>query len=179
MGGKISRTGIIGFFFAYLLLLAVAPVSAQSSEETLIVAGAPPIHETTLPHLSTISSRLISRPIFEHLADVDPITWDYTRPMLAERWEMSEDAKTWTFYLRQGVSFHDGWGELSAEDVKFSLELLLRQDAINSTASLWRQLIDRIEVVDPLTVRLVLTESNPDVLFELSSWREVQILSKK
>ena len=179
MGGKIGRTGIVGFFLAYLLVLAVAPVSAQSSGETLIVAGAPPIHETTLPHLSTISSRLISRPIFEHLADVDPVTWDYTKPMLAERWDMSEDAKTWTFYLRKGVSFHDGWGELSAEDVKFSLELLLRQDAINSTASLWRKLIDRIEVVDPLTVRLILTESNPDVLFELSSAREVQIVSKK
>lgn len=77
------------------------------------------------------------------------------------------------------MPFHEGWGDLTAEDVKFSLELLLRDDAINSTASFWRQLIDRIEVVDATTVRLHLKESNPELLFELSSAREVQILSKK
>jgi peptide/nickel transport system substrate-binding protein len=55
----------------------------------------------------------------------------------------------------------------------------LHQDTINSTASFWRQLIKQIDVVEPSTVRLHLTESNPDVLFELSSACEVQILSKK
>ncbi len=45
-------------------------------------------------------------------------------PCLAEYWEISSDGKKYTFYLRKGVKFHHG-RELSAEDVKFSLERLL------------------------------------------------------
>jgi peptide/nickel transport system substrate-binding protein len=41
-------------------------------------------------------------------------------PMLAESWEVSADAQTWTFHIRQGVEFHKGFGELTAEDVEFS-----------------------------------------------------------
>jgi len=39
---------------------------------------------------------------------------------LAESWEISEDATTWTFNLRQGVQFHKGYGEMTAEDVVYS-----------------------------------------------------------
>jgi ABC-type transport system substrate-binding protein len=49
-------------------------------------------------------------------------------PALAEYWVISEDGKTCTFYLRKGVKFHHG-RELEAEDVKFSLERLVRKDA--------------------------------------------------
>jgi ABC-type transport system substrate-binding protein len=45
-------------------------------------------------------------------------------PCLAEYWEISPDGKKHTFYLRRGVKFHHG-RELSAEDVKFSLERIL------------------------------------------------------
>jgi ABC-type transport system substrate-binding protein len=42
---------------------------------------------------------------------------DYTlKPGLAERWELQPDGKTWRFFLRQGVTFHDG-APFSADDV--------------------------------------------------------------
>ena len=41
---------------------------------------------------------------------------------LAEKWEATEDGKTWTFHLRHGVKFHGGFGELTADDVVFSLK---------------------------------------------------------
>ena len=47
---------------------------------------------------------------------------------LAEYWVISEDGKTYTFYLRQGIKFHHG-RELEAGDVKFSLERLIRGDS--------------------------------------------------
>jgi peptide/nickel transport system substrate-binding protein len=153
----------------------VVPASAQ----TLVVAGEPPTHEASLPHQGSMSQKLPWRPMYEYLFDVDPATWDYARPMLAERWQMSSDAKTWTLFLRRGVTFHENWGEMTAEDVKFSLELLMGKDAIATTTAYWRKLVDRIEVVDRHTVRFHLKGPEPDLFFELSSAREAQILSKK
>ncbi|MCF8884552.1 MAG: ABC transporter substrate-binding protein [Aigarchaeota archaeon] len=46
------------------------------------------------------------------------------KPHVAERWEVSEDGLTWTFYLRKGVKFHSG-RELTAEDVVFSLRRMI------------------------------------------------------
>jgi peptide/nickel transport system substrate-binding protein len=39
---------------------------------------------------------------------------------LAESWSISEDFTTWTFKIRQGVQFHKGYGEMTAEDVAWS-----------------------------------------------------------
>lgn len=173
----LMRTGLCLLVGLTALLDGAGP--SPASAQTLVVASVPPIHEVTLPHLGAQSSKLLTRPMVEHLVQVDPVTWDYTKPMLAERWEASPDAKTWTFFLRRGIPFHGGWGDVTAEDVKFSLELLAGKGALASTTAYWRKLIDRIEVVDPHTVRLHLKVSAPDLLFELSNAREVQILSKK
>src|SRR5690606_12218947 len=45
-------------------------------------------------------------------------------PWLAERHEVTDDGRTWTFHLRRGVKFHDG-NEVDAEAVRFSFERLL------------------------------------------------------
>lgn len=75
-------------------------------------------------------------------------------PGVAEDWEVSDDGLTWTFYLREGIEFHDGWGELTAEDVKFSIERFMNEKAVASAASLWRDAVDTITVVDPYTVEI-------------------------
>src|SRR5207244_8888496 len=45
-------------------------------------------------------------------------------PDLAHSWEIAQDGKTYTFFLRQGVTFHDG-GALTAEDVKATFQRLI------------------------------------------------------
>src|SRR6266536_4355452 len=52
--------------------------------------------------------------------DMNPI------PELAESWEVSKDALTWTFKLRQGVKFHDGQ-EMTSADVKFTFDRLFEK----------------------------------------------------
>ncbi|MCY3690431.1 MAG: ABC transporter substrate-binding protein [Chloroflexota bacterium] len=42
--------------------------------------------------------------------------------LLAESWEISDDFLTWTFKLNQGVQFHKGYGEMTAEDVVWSMQ---------------------------------------------------------
>src|SRR6516225_4653305 len=48
-------------------------------------------------------------------------------PDLAASWESSDDLKTWTFHLRQGVKFHDG-KTLDANDVVFTFNRTLDKD---------------------------------------------------
>ncbi|MBI4333000.1 MAG: ABC transporter substrate-binding protein [Chloroflexi bacterium] len=74
-------------------------------------------------------------PMYEALWEDDPDTREL-RPMLAETLpQWSEDNKTLYITLRQGVQFHDGWGELTAEDVKFSMELVGPRDSVNAAKS--------------------------------------------
>ncbi len=53
-----------------------------------------------------LSGRVVNQ-IFETLVTFDGAT-TRIKPALAESWETSPDGKTWTFHLRQGVTFHDG-----------------------------------------------------------------------
>ena len=109
-----------------------------------------------------------TRHMLEYLAMTGPD--NVTRPMLAERWEASEDLKTWTFYLRKGVKWHNG-DDFTAEDVKFNFERWTDPDLGSSNIGLSsvsamvedkdgkKSLIDgAIEIVDDHTIRFNLTK---------------------
>src|SRR6185312_4624469 len=70
-------------------------------------------HDTT--------SNLVINLLFSQLVYTDPDTLDVA-PDLATKWDVSPDGKTYTFTLRQGVTFHDGQ-PLTADDVKFTYDL--------------------------------------------------------
>ncbi len=55
-------------------------------------------------------------------------------PDIAESWERSQDGKTYTFYLRHGVKFHDG-KEVKASDFKYSLERACDPNTGSQTAA--------------------------------------------
>lgn len=65
---------------------------------------------------------------------------------LAENWEVSHSAasSTYTFYIRKGARFHNG-DEVTAEDVKFSIEYFMRPAAMSSGVDVLRKFVDRIE----------------------------------
>lgn len=84
---------------------------------------------------------------------------------LAERWEVSDDELTWTFYLKKGVKFHNG-KELTAKDVKASYDRLLNQnDPMRYTATM--AYIDRCEIVDDYTVKLITKQPSGPMLASL------------
>ena len=55
-------------------------------------------------------------------------------PDIAEKWQVSQDGKTYTFYLRQDVSFHDG-RQVKAEDFKYSWERACDPETRSMTAA--------------------------------------------
>jgi len=73
---------------------------------------------------------------------------------LAETWSMSPDARTYTFHLRQGVVFHGDWGELSAEDVKFTIEKATSEGSKNGAVGYLSETVESIETPDRYTVVL-------------------------
>lgn len=95
-------------------------------------------------------------------------------PGLADAWEISDDGLTYTFTLRSGVTFHDGT-TMDAEDVKFSLDRILAEDSANAQKALYAA-ISSVEVVDPQTVRLTLSEPNGNMLFNLA-WGDAVIVA--
>lgn len=84
---------------------------------------------------------------------------DEVQGELAESWEVSDDAKTWTFTLRPDVQWQKGYGEVTAEDVKFTFERQLDPDTGAIYASAF-EVIDSIEVVDKYVVRFDLKQPN-------------------
>jgi len=115
-----QRLGFIGFVVMVLICtLGVAPVPAAPPEGTLTVAVATFGNERWLPHQYVAAEDIVLKPMLENLLSRDLKTGSMS-PMLAERWEVLDGGRTWKFYLRQGIHFHDGWGEVTAEDVKFT-----------------------------------------------------------
>jgi peptide/nickel transport system substrate-binding protein len=118
-------------------------------------------------------------PMFNGLVRFKPedINPEKIEPDLAERWERSKDGLVWTFYLRKGVKFHKGYGELTAEDVKFSLEKAANKATSGFAADY--SALDKVEVIDKYTVRLTFKSTIPSVLGILTNYHGGYIVSKK
>jgi len=123
---------------------------ADAPVGTLTVAVATFGNERWLPHLYVGAEDVVLKPMYENLLSRDPKTGELS-PMLAERWRVADGGRTWTFYLRKGVQFHGGVGELTAEDVRFTFATIARDGSANSLAPEFR-LIKSMEVENPYTI---------------------------
>jgi peptide/nickel transport system substrate-binding protein len=99
-------------------------------------------------------------------------------PDLAQRWEISADKLVYTFYLRDGVKFHDGT-PFSAEDVVATFRRIIwpPQGIVSPNRELFA-IVDKVEAVDRLTVRFTLKEPRAYFLELLADPSSV-IYSKK
>src|SRR5437868_2122832 len=86
-------------------------------------------------------------------------------PMLAESWRQIDD-KTWEFKLRKGVKFHDG-EPVNADAVKFNIDRLSTPDVLGHAQFPTSVGLDRVEVVDDSTVRIITKQYAATLLLEL------------
>lgn len=93
--------------------------------------------------------------IFEYLFAYDSV-FD-VKPMLADSFEVSDDALTYTISLREGVTFHDG-AEMTADDVVVSIN---RWGELSGEGTATFERVEEIAATDPLTVSI--TMSSPFV----------------
>jgi peptide/nickel transport system substrate-binding protein len=85
-------------------------------------------------------------------------------PLLATSWEISKDGKEYTFKLRPNVKFASG-NPLTAEDVRFTFTRLKN---LKGNASWQMDPLKEVQVIDPMTVKMILNEPNGDWLAILS-----------
>jgi peptide/nickel transport system substrate-binding protein len=154
---------------AVALMLATLPVSAQSLRIGL--AEDPDILDPTLAR--TYVGRIVFASLCDKLFDIDEKL--NLVPQLALSHETSEDGKVVTIKLRPNVKFHDG-EPMDAEAVKFSLERHMTMQGSFRKPEL--AAVSKVEVVDPLTVRLVLKAPFSPLIAQLSD-RAGMIVSPK
>ena len=90
-------------------------------------------------------------------------------PNLATEWSANDDATEWIFKLREGVKFHDG-SDFDAADVVYTLEHV-RDPEFDSPAASVIGMVDTIEAVDRLTVRMTLEAPYADLPLQLMDYR--------
>ncbi|HOI35669.1 MAG TPA: ABC transporter substrate-binding protein, partial [Mesotoga infera] len=111
----------------------------------------------------------INRNIFDQLVAQD-VNYDLV-PQLATSWEVSEDGKEYTFYLRKGVKWHDG-EPFTSRDVKYTLESIVtnKGSAYNNVAMI-------TEVVCPDDYTAVVKLQDPYAPFiPFLAWYGTQIM---
>lgn len=98
---------------------------------TFGAAGAPEMFD---PFYATDGETFrVTRQMFQGLVGIKPGSAEIV-PELATEWESSEDGKTWTFTLQDGVTFHDGT-EFNAEAVCANFERMFSQEGAGQTAA--------------------------------------------
>ncbi|WP_395449000.1 ABC transporter substrate-binding protein [Aminobacter sp. UC22_36] len=156
--GFLASASIISFGIA-IGMLPPAAAWATESEAVIVLsrqesgaANYDPIRAVTL----NIAAGLIYDRLVEQAADQS------YHPHLAESWVVSPDGMSWTFKLRQGVTFTDG-EPFNAATIAWWIPKFK-----GSENEYMVDAIERVEIVDDHTVRFVLKRPEPNLIFNLA-----------
>src|SRR5262249_52065032 len=130
---------------AVVSVLSLSTLSrAQEPKGTLIFAVESLAAQTLDPILETRPGNAVYQaPMYDSLVGFD-LDKGGLGPGVAERWIMSEDGLSWTFYLRPGQTFHNG-DPLRADDVKFSLERQMSPKSLAAAPASVRRSIQSLD----------------------------------
>src|ERR1700722_7611314 len=145
-------------------LVAAGPAMAANTEEAtpkrggtltyMIPADAPPSLDGH--RASTFAMLHATAPFYSVLVRVNPENPSDTTHLVCDLWTAiptpTDDGKTWTFKIREGVKFHDG-SPLTAADVAESRhEIIFPRPGVLSVRQNWWAVADAVETPDSTTV---------------------------
>jgi peptide/nickel transport system substrate-binding protein len=152
------------------LVLALASCNYARDGIRIAINAQPPTLDSAMT--TSYASLNVSVHVFETLytlnGDYEPV------PNLAESVSVSEDGRTYTFQLRQGVLFHNG-KELKAEDVVASMNRWLN----NSAKAKLLLANSQFSEVGPYTVNYTVENASSDILLILSTWSQLPAIMPK
>ncbi len=143
---------------AVLSLLATPFFATVAQDRNIFVYAHPVAFPNLDPSAGNSNENVVMGNVYETLTFYNaPGSAEILSPKLAVSWEASDDSMTWTFNLREGVTFHDG-AEFNAAAVKTALD---RTIEMGEGSSWIFGMIDSIEVVDDLVVQFNLLYPAP------------------
>ena len=159
------------------LIIAIGVTMSQfawAAKDSVVVGMRlePPGLDPTMGAAAAISQITLYN-IFEGLTRIDER--GEVGPGLATSWTVSDDLKTFTFKLREGVKFADG-NDFDSADVKFTFERNASEKSTNKRKSRFENMAS-VEAPDARTVVITLKERNPLMLFNLGESTAVIVAS--
>ena len=168
---------------------AVAPTAVPTPTPTAVVSAAMPEGKVVfaVPDLGTEAPSIwqgssINKGFIRFFAE--PLIGstdegvESTKYGIADSWVLSPDGLTWKFTTRKGVNFSNG-DPVTAEDSKFSIGLVMREDSISSRKTTFIQYLGEdplanIDIPDPYTMVFNCVQACPLVIFDLSDLAGVE-----
>ena len=128
------------------------------------------------------TQEFVTSSVFETLLTVDDR--GAYQPKLIRRWTLAADNLTWTFHLQKGIQWHKGFGEMTAEDVMWSIEqCATAEGTICTRASHFKRLFMNekggMKALDPYTLEVNTGTPQYDMLIKIVSTSSGLIASKK
>ena len=175
--GNAARLGAGLVVAAGVSLLAL---QAAQADDLVVNAGvAPstldPAWACGLPEISFLQNfyvRLVQHGTRESVEGTREVDYSKIEPYLADSWEVSEDGLVYTFKLKEGFTFASG-AAVDAEAVRYSLQRVLDMAGCGrfflTDGHIDPVIIDKIEAVDALTVRITLNKPNGNMLGDLAT----------
>ena len=148
-----------------------AKKETSNKEKTLTLPWPRDIGEMN-PHVYNPSQLIAQAMIYEPLVSYKE--GGKLEPALAESWTISEDGKEYTFKLRQNVKFSDGT-DFNANIVKKNIDTIMKNVKMHNWLGLIN-MIDKTEVVNDSTFKIILKQAYYPTLQELAVVRPVRFL---
>ncbi|NLS10785.1 ABC transporter substrate-binding protein [Nesterenkonia sp. MY13] len=122
--------------------------------DTLVIATNQSVEEWNPFNQIYVIEHAFRQLVYEPLVRVDAEDYSPTGG-LAEDWDVSDDGLTWTYHLREGMTWHDG-EPITAEDVEYTYHIIFNDPNLEVQYAAMIDLIEEIEVIDDLTVEFTL-----------------------
>lgn len=156
------KKGVLCLLISMTVMFISSNVMAQKTSLTMGMVLEPPHLDPTAGAAAAIDE-IVYANLFEGLTRINRN--GEVKPALAERWTVSKDKKEYTFFLQQGVRFHDG-SKFDADDVVFSLNRARAEESVNAQKALFKPITD-VKKKDAYTVAVTLSQVTGSFLFDL------------
>ncbi|MEH7275580.1 ABC transporter substrate-binding protein [Neobacillus vireti] len=160
------------YLLAFVLVLAGCTTTSTSTssgtpaskkeDKTLTISLGPDLLTWDIHNHTTTTTEAIHVNVFDYLLMRDKA--GEIQPHLAKEWKQINDT-TFEFKLTEGVKFHNG-EDLTAEDVKFSLERVATDETLRSHGDY--DTIKEVKIIDDLTFQIITAEPDPMLLSRIS-----------
>ena len=150
---KSRLTRLLCLLSAISLLFCIPAMAADADSSTVLVYGS---SDYTRINPALDEHGEINILIFDGLTAHDGD--NNVVPALARSWDYDESTHTYTFYLEEGVTWHDG--ELfTANDVKFTIEAIMNPANASENAPDFEDILE-INIIDDYTIEFILQDTN-------------------